>query len=234
LKVQRWNNMQTQSWQTYQIKSIPQGSYAEVPQQSPMRWVNLTLTDDGYLKGLSRWWKCKDFMNDVVIKTMLGKSFPMYGFDNSVFSAQHCNYVGVKNVGDFFVEWVTGFVNPWLLSKGLPEVSINPAEGCDVEWVLGIPIDYFQNTFFISSLTSIIRAGTYGKVDHFRTALEKEPTLRDEYLDSVLEWFCLDRAEFCDSLVFVNFQYNKNMLPSSDYVFHNAGLQSWIDSGVFE
>ena len=43
------------------------GSYCEIGQTNPLRWQNLKPVSEGVYEAVSHKWKCKDFMNEVVL-----------------------------------------------------------------------------------------------------------------------------------------------------------------------
>ena len=56
-------------------------SYCEIGQSNPLRWQNLKkLTGDEY-EPTTHWWKCKDFMNEVVSSRYTKQTYSIYGFN---------------------------------------------------------------------------------------------------------------------------------------------------------
>jgi hypothetical protein len=206
--------------------TIPSGSYSEVSQIAPLRWA-LTYREGDTFAGQHAWWKCKDFLNDVVIYLQTGKEFSIYGFQNKAKLNDDGGYVALKNVPDFFEH------NLALLNEGLIERGFTPIdylhEG-DSHVVL-IPTEYWTNTFFISAITSLIRSCVYAKCDTFKECMDKEPTLTG-FSEKLLEQFKLENAGKFNSLLFLSHQYNNSNHPASynTHIYHDAGLQSWLTS----
>lgn len=216
------------------ISFIPDSSYAEVSQKSPMRWSVLFVNEDGVATGQHGWWKCKDFLNDCVIYLHTGRKFPMYGFNNELKLNDGVAYVALKNIPDFFEENL-GYLNEFLAERGLPVITWHEHDGgCGVQAVIGIDEKYWCSTFTISVITSMIRSCAYAKlVNDISEFWQHEPTLVG-YIDSVLPHFVPENFEKCAKILFKNYQYDgTTALTCSTYSIHNAGLQSWLNSGAF-
>jgi hypothetical protein len=214
------------------IKSIPSSSYAEVGQKAPLRWCVLDVADDGTAVGQHGWWKCKDFLNDSVIYLHTGKEFNMYGFQNKL--KLNCGeaFVALKNVPEFFEENL-GYLNEWLAERDMPLIVVDLHDGgCGVEKVITIDEYYFSSTYTISVITSLIRSCVYKKmVNDISECFAQEPTLVG-YMDKVDKCFTRANDALFKKLLYKNYQYSQET-PGDTYTIHNAGLQSWTNSGAF-
>lgn len=214
------------------IVSIPSASYAEVSQKAPLRWCVLDVKEDGTAVGQHGWWKCKDFLNDSVIFMATGKEFDMYGYVNPLQLNDGVGYVALKAVPEFFEENL-GYLNEWLVERDMPPITVHEHDGGKgVEKVIGIDEYYWCSTFTISVITSLIRSCVYKKMMNDVTELfAQEPTLTG-YMDKVDNVFVQNNTPMFKKLLYKNYQYDRNNMGST-YTIHNAGLQSWINSGAF-
>jgi len=143
-----------------QIKNLDKwnGTYAEIGQTNPLRWQNLRLLEDGSYEAVSRKWKCKDFMNEVVTSYHTGRDFAIYGFE-----VKHKDFFGVETEGlpILLHNCLAGFqnnllrVNQMLAEDGMPEVRAEPLG--DGRFFIDIPYYYLSNTLFMSQITLFIR-----------------------------------------------------------------------------
>jgi len=195
--------------------------YSEASQPSPIRFVNYNPKTK---KFESHWWKCKDFMNDVVIHYRLGKAFSMYGFEN-----EHVNidadggYLKYKNAPDHFADTVNNLIAPFLKKLGLPVVTVT-------DDTVHIPEAFWRNTYLISMVTSLIRTGAYPtKPANLAAAFALESTLYD--LSPLrVQNFWKKHKDTLEKEVFVNYSYRASSLPSNTNIYHNAGHKTISDS----
>lgn len=139
-------------------------SYAEIGQTNPLRWMNLKLVGPDTYEPVSKWWMCKDFMNEVVTSYTLGRDFQIYGFEvvNSKFFNKEdvCLPLLLKGVSKSFLVNME-VVNEHLLHEGYPEVGVYQH---DMGAFIKIPLEYLANTLFMSQVTLFIRlANTEGE-----------------------------------------------------------------------
>lgn len=212
------------------IKNIPSQSFCEVPQKSPLLWSVLFVDDAGNAEGQHGWWKCKDFLNDSVVYLRTGKEFPMYGYKNKLKLNEDGAYVALKNIPKFFEENL-GYLNTWLVERNLEPITWHEHDGnFGVQAVIGIPTDYWQSTFTISAITSLIRCCVYKQlVNNIDELFNEEPTLNG-YIDSVKKIFIPDNMPMFKQLIYKNYQYDGSNVNTPNHTIHNAGLQSWINS----
>ena len=148
------------------IKKEISASLTEISQPSPVRYKVL-LETNGVLTEASRWFKCTDYFNDVVIATTCKRFFIVYGFDNSSLAITGDLFVAIKDYGPtkLFTENLT-VINRWLLTMGHePQIEIVPKEEIDGlpdgHLVLQIPRYYITNTAYMSLVMLLIRSCTY-------------------------------------------------------------------------
>ncbi len=206
--------------------TIPTQGFSEIDQKAPLRWA-LTYRDGDVFAGQHGWWKCKDFLNDVVIYLQTGMEFGIYGFNNKAKLNEDGGYVALKNVPEFF-EHNLALLNEWLIERGFTPIDYMH-EG-DSHVIL-IPTEYWQNTFYISAITSLIRSCVYAKHDTFDECMAEEPTLQG-FGTKLMMQLLPENTEKFNNLLFLSYQYNRDNQPPahSTHIYHNAGLQSWINS----
>lgn len=207
--------------------NIPSQSFAEVPQTAPLRWALGYINGDVF-EGQHGWWKCKDFLNDVVIYLKTGKNFDMYGFNNKAKLNEEGGYLALKNVPDFFGDNLT-LLNKHLLNKGFAPIDYVDVDDKVVDGYILIPSMYWENTFLISVITSYIRACVYSKCSSWEECVKNESTLTGFY-SKVEEQLTLDNLPILNKTLYLNYQYNGTMPINDTYAVHNAGLQSWLNS----
>jgi hypothetical protein len=211
------------------------GEYSEIPQRSPMRWRLLQKVDSTTLVDQTLALKCKDFFNDVVIYKRTGEQFSIYGFNNKVEFTDGGMYTAITNIDapSFFPNLTT--INVYLESKGLPPIAVLESATKDVH-ILHIPETYWDNTFFISMVSSLIRSCSYGKKGEVTQLCQEEPTLVS-YMHKVDPFFNSGFLPKANTILFSNYQYSgkdvKKLVHAGTFSYmHNAGLQSWYHSGA--
>jgi len=217
------------------IGSWNEGSYAEIGQTNPLRWMNLKLVGPDTYEPVSKWWKCKDFMNEVVTSYTLGRDFSIYGFQvthNTFFNkGDTCLPLLLKGVSKSFLVNM-GVVNDHLLHEGYPAVEVYQHE---VGAFIKIPLEYLANTLFMSQVTLFIRLANtdaeyatlsdmlqdkynYGDTENFNACLKKPlskfPPSLGEYL-----WYYNDQ-QYCKR----DHSKTANIQTS---LMHNCGVVSW-------
>lgn len=149
-------------------------SYSEISQLNPMRWICLKNTGPDEFKAVSREWRCKDFMNEVVASFQTKKDYLIYGFrvDHKDFFNPRWSGLPLllKNCSKSFEENVKNVLNPFLAEQNMPPIEpIKVAEG----YFVNIPEEYLKNTLFISTITLLIRMvntnTSYRKFEDVRT-----------------------------------------------------------------
>ena len=204
-------------------------SYSEVNQPSPMRWRVYFADKDNVLHPQSNWWKCKDFLNDVVFYLATGKVFSIWSFNNEHQVNDEVVYMGLKAIPDHvpFIDNLK-ILNKFLDQQQMPSVGIVDVEG--VQYMLTIPRIYFENTFYVSAITSLIRGCVYGTVKTVDDIFVAEGTINNpKYKTSVIKWLSPQTREKFKKLLYLNYQYSGHKFVT-DSAIHNAGLQAWTNS----
>lgn len=209
-------------------------TYSEISQKNPMRWMNVKPLGGDVWEPVTGWWKCKDFMNDVVTSFHLRKTFYIYGFkvnaEKFFAPGQEELYFLVKNITP---EWEENMVvvNDYLLSNGFPAVYY---ENLDKDYFISLDKAYLHNTYFISAVTLLIRMANVNKVyqtlddmvndegnthdtDNY-TAIKQKPL--SEFPEHLLEYIWYydknNNTKHTDK--------DKNIMTSQ---MHNCGVVSW-------
>ena len=133
-------------------------NYCEIGQSNPIRWMNLKLVGPDTYEPVSKWWMCKDFMNEVVTSFHTGRNFSIYGFQvtHSEFFSKGTTSLPIllKGLSKSFLLNM-GVINEHLLHEGYPEVPLEPQE--DGKVLVLLPLEYLCNTLFMSHITLYIR-----------------------------------------------------------------------------
>lgn len=223
----------------------------ESSQTSSIRYkLLLEDVDSTTLTEASAWFKCTDYMNDVVFATQLGKFFIAHGFDNKDKIVRGDVFLAIKDYSKFFTDNLV-VANKWLEKQGYTEfVEIITKEVENVPKglkILRIPRTYLANTFHISLIMLLIRGCTWEISDEeelFRwdakaicvressffgkAVLAKNKPFFDEnvFLFAYNTWN-YDKNKY-DPVVL----YNKNNLPSHliGEHWHNIGCYTTLKS----
>ena len=208
--------------------------YSEISQKNKMRWMNVKPVGEDTYEPVSHWWKCKDFMNEVVTSFHLRKPFRIYGFsvDPKTFFAEgqvHL-YLIVKNILPAW-EHNMQLINKYVMDKGMPPVVYQQQ---DSFYLLTLNNAYLQNTFFMSAITLLIRmANVETKHNSVEDIFKDEENSADhENIQAVVK---KDMGSFPNKLKEYLWYY-----PSGDglkktekdntfstSMMHNCGVVSW-------
>jgi hypothetical protein len=210
-------------------------NYAEIGQTNPLRWQNLKLVGPDTYEPVSKWWKCKDFMNEVVTSFHLERSFSIYGFQvthNTFFNKEDTTLpLLLKNVSKSFLVNM-GVVNEHLLHEGYPAVEVYQHE---VGAFIKVPLEYLANTLFMSQVTLFIRlANTEGEYDSIPNMLKDKHNRGDEVNFNA----CLKKplGSFPSSLGEYLWYYDDERNCRRDHpkdkniqtsLMHNCGVVNW-------
>jgi len=212
------------------------GTYSEIGQHNSLRWQNLKLVGPDTYEPVSKWWMCKDFMNEVVVAFHLERSFSIYGFNvtPSTFFNKEDTYLPLrlKNVAKSFLVNME-VVNEHLLHEGFPAVEYESVQEGQV--FIQIPLEYLCNTLFMSQVTLFIRLAN---TDSEYNSLELMVSDPKQYQDKVNFHACLKKplsqfpTELGDYLWYYNDQQNcKREHPTGANIqtslMHNCGVVSW-------
>lgn len=210
-------------------------NYSEIGQTNPLRWMNLKLVGPDTYEPVSKWWKCKDFMNEVVTSFHLERSFSIYGFSvvNSTFFNMEDTTLPLllKNVSKSFLVNME-VVNEHLLNEGYPEIEVYQH---DLGAFIKIPLEYLANTLFMSQVTLFIRlANTEGEYESIPNMLKDKHNRGDEVnfnacLKKPLGQFPLSLGEY---LWYYDDERNcRRDLPKDKNIqtslMHNCGVVNW-------
>lgn len=200
--------------------------YTEVSQKSPIRWRLLYQDSPDSFVTQSSWFKCKDYMNDVVVALQAKKYFSVYGFSNKDVKSNDTGiFVEIKDFGSLFEENL-GTINKIIADKwNFPPVTIEYT--VDKNLVLLFPSFYWTNTLYVSLIFSLIRCAAYNiKISSFDDMTNVETTLKKAYLDSLEELLRSYKKEELDKFIVVT--GHKISLERDDiYSIHNAGWMTW-------
>lgn len=204
----------------------------EVGQTNPLRWVILHKEPDGpgsetvYQEETPEF-KCKDFFNEVLAKYH-GHKLSIYGFNAGELSLNEEGvYVLLKNIHDMEVFTKNiGLVSTYAEKFGGTKLSLEPID--DTNAVMLLPRWYFQNTFYISLLTYLIRISNVTQEIKDETFMEHPSKAIDNpfsavYREAVAHGFSKMPV---DTFFYVG-EGDYYTKPSSGYV-HNCGVNGWI------
>ena len=146
--------------------------YSEEGQTNPIKWCLLQKQTNTDFKMVSDWFKCKDFLNDVVVAYKKKQFFTIYAFT----APKECFprttgkfYIGVSKTTTNFQHNLT-ILNEWLPEK----ITLFNTED-KKSFILGVGKYYFQNTYRISMLSLAIRICNY--------------EVKFESVEDMLEWY---------------------------------------------
>jgi len=211
------------------------GTYSEIGQTNLLRWQNLKLVGPDTYEPVSMWWKCKDFMNEVVTSYHLGRDFSIYGFKvvhNKFFNKEDKGIpLRLKGVCPGFLGNME-VVNNYLLEEGYPEVRV---VSLGEEMFIHIPEEYLANTLFMSQVTLFIRLANTNKEYATLQEMVKDPINVGDYENFTA---CLKKplSKFPPSLGKYIWYYNDQFNCTYDHpkdlniqtsMMHNCGVVSW-------
>lgn len=214
--------------------------YCEIGQENPLRWMNIKRVDKDTYEPVSHWWRCKDFMNEVVTSGFTGKTYNIYGFtvDPAKFfdSSKTLTFL-LKNVGKAF-EHNLQIVNDYLVTQGMATLSTKKHEDF---YVVALPKVYQENTLFMSQITLFIRLASCDVPCSSLDKMAQQPVNTGDRanLDAALK---KPMGSFPEHLKKYIWYYNDTQnLPKDEpekkfYTshMHNCGVVSWGGYGVVE
>lgn len=135
------------------------GQYAELDQPNPLRW-RIVLRKGDVLTSQSCLIKCKDFFNDIVAWKKAKKAFVIYSFSNRIKFNREGLFFHLTEIEnrDLFLE------NLHIVDARLEQdlgVSLTVWNVAPNSVVILIPHKLFQNTYYISLLSMLIRLCNY-------------------------------------------------------------------------
>lgn len=133
--------------------------YLESPQANPISWQLLKNVGENTFQCVTSHFKCKDFFNDFCVFLHTGHEFTVYQMPikQDMFNL---DWVGIPillhNTLPGFEQNVKELLNPYLCAQDMPPLTqLEQVE--ENKWFINIPAEYFKNTFYISTLTLLIR-----------------------------------------------------------------------------
>lgn len=219
-------------------------TYIEIGQPNPLRWIICKRVNDKEVEQVSNLIRCKDFFNDFTYTIQTGKNFSIYGFNANEYSPPKKGenvYFAVKHLFPEFYQNME-FLNKWLLEdQKFPTITAYKQD--NVSALLVIPGKYFENTYYTSLVTLLIRLmNTHTKYETFKDVKEynhhsQERTLLNAAISK--NWWFAGLPEKGKKYVwYQNQDYNSDVEQNktipygvSTYV-HNNGLVSWSNSGL--
>lgn len=208
----------------------PHTSYSEMGQSNLLRWTVLFKEDNGSYTETTRKFKCKDFFNEV-IAVRHGHDLGCYGFSAESVKINedgvYCLMTSVSNQDAF--EHNLGSINVYAEKSGMPALSWQ-RNGKDE--ILFMPMAYFDNTYFASLLTYMIRVSN---VDSKFVDFLTHPTRK---IDSPFEAH-YDKAFAGGFKLPIDVKSYYYVGPKNDYskqppvmYVHNCGVRQWWDCAI--
>lgn len=138
--------------------------YTETGQINLMRWKTLFREEDGTFTPTSLIFKCKDYLNDMVLARK-GHFFMMYGFYNEKKGINTEGlYVHVLHLKKDFMHNL-GLVNDWCerTNKLGETFCVSVVESTKDEAILLIPAWVMESTYLVSLVSWLIRISSHDK-----------------------------------------------------------------------
>lgn len=213
-----------------------QGTYAEIGQTNPLRWQNLKPIEEDVYEVVSKQWKCKDFMNEVVTSFHTKRDFSIYGF-----SVKHSDFFS-EGQADLLIllhnvktGWEANMkvVNDYLDSQEFMTVSWEKFD--EGKFVIIIPGQFLLNTMFMSQVTLFIRLANTDKVYQSLQDMCNDPINKQD-ANNLAACFKKPLKDFPKSLEQYIWYYDdtnnlKHGAPVGAYIansmMHNCGVVSW-------
>lgn len=212
------------------------GSYAEIGQTNPLRWQNLRPIGNGVFEAVSKQWKCKDFMNEVVTSFHTGRDFSIYGFtvEHNKFFAEGQQRLPIL-LHNVKAGWKDNMevVNDYLLEQGFEDVYTEVLPNNQA--LINIPPIYLTNTMFMSQVTLFIRLANtetvYGSINEMCN-----DKLNKQDANNLAACFKKPLKDFPKELEQYIWYYNdeQNLKHGADKsatintsLMHNCGVVSW-------
>lgn len=136
--------------------------YSEIGQSNPLRWCIVEKDQDGALKNLTNWFKCRDFFNDVVVCHKDNINIYIYGMQ---VNPKHIDNTGflhlvIHSAAPHLQHNIDNTINKLLginlkLEPCLVDGSNEVGDNC---YYLTIPPEMLNSALHISFITGMIRA----------------------------------------------------------------------------
>lgn len=209
--------------------------YSEIDQDNPLRWYLLKEFSPGEYTKVSERWKCKDFMNEVVVCWNTGKKYYIYGFatnpDMLNKNADHLPFLLELSFDYATFENNISVVNDYLMEHGLAPVHVELWK--DNLVFLALPLEALENTFNMSMYTLLVRSAHISdKVESWeelnKKAFSQDRKLLDTLKKKVPGTMPDTQKQY---IVYCNDTYNikhGDTDPSlGTGMVHNCGIQGW-------
>lgn len=227
------------------VPQLVQKTYTEIGQPNPLRWIICNDDKKGNAVQVSNIIRCKDFFNDLTYTIQTGKGFSIYGFNAKEYSPPKKGEPVVFAVKFLFPEFFSNMevLNSWLVNEqGFPAIDVLQQPDKTTA-VLKIPGKYFENTYFTSLVTLLIRLmNNQIKFKNFEEVTKYDFHVQEMALfKQVLatKWFFKNFPKTGYKYVWYQGEdYNsevENSKPSPygvSSMVHNNGLVSWSNSGI--
>lgn len=132
--------------------------YQEISQPNPLRWQLVKHTGDDEFTCVTHQFRCKDFFNDFVMFHNTSIDMNPYGMviNKELFESTWSGLpILLHEVKSGWEHNIYDIINPYLDSQRMPPIVPYPQEGNRV--FINIPVEYLKCTFYISTLTLLLR-----------------------------------------------------------------------------
>jgi len=128
----------------------------EVGQQNPMRIQVCKKTGDNEYTIVTPPFRCKDFLNEVVVSYNTGKDFSIFGFktlNKEMGLREDMEHLPLflTHVSKYWYDNCVSVLNPYLKDVGFPSLDV------DTGGMVFIPLKYLESTFYISIISLLLR-----------------------------------------------------------------------------
>lgn len=213
----------------FEYKEYPtEETLSEFPQKNKLRWQVLSKKDD-VLIAQSPWFKCKDFLNDVVARRH-GCVFKIYGLDNQPLNGEPDGvFLLLKNLSSSFLNNYQRSVAPRLKQDLDVEVVFSRLD----EYLCAfVPAKLWTKTYYISLWAYLIRvcSNRYDYKDWEQLFDDVDGPAYTKEFDKPLKpikktGFCLPETE--ENVWFRSGHQSSETRTVSDYYIHNCGYLTW-------
>ena len=136
--------------------------YAEIGQANPLTWWTLKQTGPDEYTTVSSRWKCKDFMNEIVVCSHTKENFQIYGFSTSydMINPESDHFPLLVRItvpfGDFLAN--VHALNKYLADQGVDPIGVDTqTDESAEELLIKFPLKVLENTYFMSVYTLLLR-----------------------------------------------------------------------------
>lgn len=224
--------MHTLKYKTDYINTL---SYSEIGQMNPIRWEVAHKLPDGTYEVVSKIFKCKDFLNEVVASYHTKKDLSVYGFKTSysimALEGIEALPLVLSNVTEEFHHNLE-IINKYLTEINFPILSVEAT--ADKKWLLNLPMKYMESTYYMSHITLYIRCASIKKKCHNMDDLIASQTHTDQvYLNQAIKlkpihWFKDNQKEYVSQYASHGWKKLFKDVQSTDgHYIHDCGFINW-------